>query len=83
MSEKLNRTAKEALESATASLRVLAEEAGLHKVTLAKWRLGMLGVGPDSARKLAEALERRGLRLLELAGRLRARAELEQEGGDE
>ncbi len=83
MTDKLNRTAQEALESATASLRVLAEEAGLHKVTLAKWRLGTLGVGSASALKLAEALQRRALRLLELSGRLRARAELEQEGGDE
>jgi transcriptional regulator with XRE-family HTH domain len=80
MSEKLNQAAKNALDAASASLRELAEEAGVHKITFAKWSSGAANAGPRSALKLAEVLERRALRLLEASARLRAQAEHEQKG---
>ncbi len=80
MSEKLNQAAKDALDAASASLRELAEQAGVHKITLAKWSSGAANAGPRSALKLAEVLERRALRLLEASARLRAQAEHEQKG---
>lgn len=83
MSDKLNRLTKEALDAATASLRLLAEKAQLHKVTLAKWSSGTAGVGAPSALQLAEMLENRALRLLEAASRLKAQAELERKGDDD
>lgn len=79
MSERLNRMTKEALDTATATLRALAEEAGLHHTTLLRWSNMSAGVGARSALKLANALERRGLRLLRIAAWLRGQAE--QEGG--
>ncbi len=80
MSDELNELIREALRAATASLRVLAEEAELHQVTLAKWQSGVVGAGADSALQLAEALQARALRLLEAATRLEARAKIEKEG---
>ncbi len=66
---------KEALDATTATLRALAEEAGLHHTTLLRWSNMSAGVGARSALKLADALERRGLRLLAIAARLRGHAE--------
>ncbi len=80
VSDELNELIREALEAATASLRVLAEEAGLHRVTLAKWQSGVAGAGADSAVQLAEALQKRAARLLTVATRLEARAKIEKEG---
>jgi hypothetical protein len=80
VSDELNELIREALRTATASLRVLAEEAELHQVTLAKWQSGAAGAGTDSALQLAEALQARALRLLEAATRLEARAKIEKEG---
>ncbi len=80
MSNELNELIRKALRAATASLRVLAEEAELHQVTLAKWQSGAAGAGADSALQLAEALQARALRLLEAATRLEARAKIEKEG---
>ena len=62
---------------------MLAEEAELHPVTLARWRTGVLGVSAKSALKLAKALEARALRLMQMASRLRAHAELEKGVSDE
>ncbi len=75
MSERLNRMTKEALDATTATLRALAEEASLHHTTLLRWSNMSAGVGARSAVKLADALERRGLRLLRIAARLRGQAE--------
>ena len=83
MSDELNKLTKEALEAATASLRVLAEDAKLHRVTLAKWHSGSAGVGADSAVQLAESLQARALRLLEAATRLEAQAKVERKGDDD
>ncbi len=80
MGKRLNRVARQAVEAATPSTRVLAEQAGLHSVTVHRWRTGAVGVGPGSALKLARVIKRRALKLLELASRLEAVAE--QEGGD-
>ena len=80
MGEKLNPTTIEAIDAALASMQNLADEAGLHQTTLARWRTGACGVGPGSALKLARTLQRRAARLMEVAHRLGALAE--QEGGD-
>ncbi len=80
MSDELNELTREALGAATASLRVLAEDAGPHRVTLARWYSGASGVGANSAIQLAESLRARALRLLEAATRLEARAKIEKEG---
>ncbi len=81
MGKRLNRVAKQAVEAATPSTRELAEQAGLHSVTVHRWRTGAVGVGPSSAVKLARVIKRRALKLLELASKLEAVAE--QEGGDD
>jgi len=83
MTEQLNRITKEALAAATGSLRELAEEAGLHYVTLTRWRTLSANVSTGSALKLAEVLEKRAATVAGIAVRLRAQAELEQEGGDD
>jgi len=83
MSDELNRLTKEALDAATASLRVLAEDAKLHRVTLAKWHSGSSGIGTESAVQLAESLRARALRLLEAATRLEAQAKVERKGDDD
>jgi len=66
------------MDAALASMQKLADEAGLHQVTLARWSSGRANVGPDSARKLAAVLKARGLRITELAARLKALADLEK-----
>lgn len=75
--ERLNRAVKEAIDFATASTRILADEAGLHISTLARWASGHRGASPAGALQLAGALKRRGLRLLELATDLEALARAE------
>ena len=83
MSEKLNRAAREAIEAALATLGNLADGAGLHQTTVARWRVAMSGTSPESARKLAHALRRRALRVLDAAARLDAAAdEAQEKGGD-
>ena len=83
MSEKLNRAAREAIEAALATLGDLADEAGLHQTTVARWRVSMSGTSPESAKKLADAIRRRALRVLDAAARLDAAAdEAQQKGGD-
>lgn len=83
VSERLEGLAREAIEAAACSGRALAEEARLHPVTLARWRTGVLGVSAKSALRLAHALEARALRLMQIASRLRAQAELEKGVSDE
>ena len=80
MSDELNELTRDALVAATASLRVLAEDAGPHRVTLARWHSGSSGVGADSAIHLAESLRARALRLLEAATRLEVQAKIEKGG---
>ncbi len=83
MSEKLNRAAREAIEAALATLGDLADEAGLHQTTVARWRVAITGSSPESAKKLADALRRRALRVLDAAARLEAAAdEAQEKGGD-
>ena len=83
MSEKLNRAAREAIEAALATLGDLADEAGLHQTTVARWRVAITGSSPESARKLAHALRRRALRVLDAAARLEAASdEAQEKGGD-
>ena len=73
----------EAIEAALATLGDLADEAGLHQTTVARWRVSMSGTSPESARKLADALRRRALRVLDAAARLDAAAdEAQEKGGD-
>ena len=83
MGEKLNQAAREAIETALATLGDLADEAGLHQTTVARWRVAITGSSPESAKKLADALRRRALRVLDAAARLDAAAdEAQEKGGD-
>lgn len=65
------------LHEAPFAMRQLAEEAGLSYDVLRSWRSGRRKPGRSSARRLAEGLERRGERLIELARGLREAAEEE------
>ncbi len=83
INEKLNQAAREAIEAALATLGDLADEAGLHQTTVARWRVAITGSSPESAKKLAHALRRRALRVLDAAARLDAAAdEAQEKGGD-
>ena len=78
MTTKLNEAVADAIGAATASVRVLAEEAGLHISTLARWHIGARGASPSAALQLAGALRRRALGLLDLAARIEALAQTEE-----
>ena len=70
------------LEAAIATSKALADEAMVHGTTLARWRMGATSASPESARKLAAAVRRRALLMLERAAELEAVANLEAEGGN-
>lgn len=70
MGEKVNRIMRKALKAVTASLREIAEEAGVHPVTLARHASRAMGVSPEIALKVARVLRRRGKRLAKLADEL-------------
>ncbi len=78
MGEQLNRIMRDALKAVTASVREIAKEARVSRITLARHASKAMGVSPDVARKVAGVLRRRGERLLALAKRLK-RAALEEE----
>ena len=75
----LDRLALKVLEAATASQRVIAEEADLHYTTLTRWRSGEMHVGPESARRVSRVVRERAMRALELAVRLEAAAQSKEE----
>ncbi len=81
MDERLSRAVEEALEATLASMQTVADEAGLHQTTLARWRMGTVAPSPESALKLASVLKARAVRLLEAAAHLEAQAQAE--GGNE
>lgn len=70
---------REALEAVAPTLREIAAECGFSYGTLRAWKAGIRNPSPSQLDKLADALERRGGRLAELAGDLRAEAK----GGDD
>lgn len=70
MGERVNRIIRQALRAATASVREIAVEARVGRITLARHVTGAMGVSPEIARKVARVLRRRGRRLLALAERL-------------
>lgn len=70
MGELLNQAMRQALAAVTASIREIAEEAGVSRITLARHATGSMGVSPEVARRVAAALRRRGKRLQVLADRL-------------
>jgi DNA-binding LacI/PurR family transcriptional regulator len=70
MGERLNQIMRQALRAVTASVREIAEEAGVGRITLARYVTGAMGVSPKIARKVVKVLRRRGRRLLALAERL-------------
>ncbi|MDP2578210.1 MAG: helix-turn-helix domain-containing protein [Candidatus Palauibacterales bacterium] len=70
MGERLNKAMNRALDRASMSLTTLAEEAGLHHITLRRWRMGTRNVGPDAALKVAKVLKRRSKELAKLAQKL-------------
>jgi transcriptional regulator with XRE-family HTH domain len=73
-SDELGPRVQAALREAPFAMRQLAAEAGLSYDVLRSWRSGRRRPGRASARRLAEGLERRGERLLELARTLHAAA---------
>ena len=64
----------EALERTTGDMGELAEEIGVSYHTLWSWKAGRRTPGPEHTRKLADALDRRGGELSELAAKLREAA---------
>lgn len=66
----MNRLMRQALRSVTASIREIAEDARVGRITLARHVTGRMGVSPEVARKVVGVLRRRGQRLLALADRL-------------
>ena len=80
MRKRLDRLTDRALDAATCSLRTLADETGLHYVTLSRWRAGTRGVGADSALVLATVIRERAERMRRVAGQLEAAARSKQKG---
>lgn len=66
----MNQAMRLALEALTASIREIAEEAGVSRITLARHASGSMGVSPEVAHRVAAVLRRRGKRLQVLADRL-------------
>ena len=79
MTKRLNQLMHRATEGAAVSIRKLAEEAGYHWTTFAKYREGTREVTPEAALALAKVLRRRGRKYLELADRLERLARTERE----
>ena len=61
----------DALDAATGNLEAIAEDAGISYDTLWAWKNGRRNPSPENLAKLADALERRGGELTELAKKLR------------
>lgn len=64
-------TVKEALHRASPELKQIAEETGISYASIKAYRMGKRTPSPENVRKLADALERRGVSLIEAAVRLR------------
>lgn len=79
MSKRLNELMHRALDEAAVSIRELAEEAGYHWTTFAKYREGTRDPTPDAAIALAQVLRKRGRKYLDLADRLERLARSERE----
>jgi DNA-binding LacI/PurR family transcriptional regulator len=79
MGELVNQAMRQALAAVTASIREIAEEAGVSRITLARHATGSMGVSPEVAHRVAAALRRRGKRLHVLADRLERALAKEEE----
>ncbi len=79
MGKRLNQLMHRAMEGGAVSIRELAEEAGYHWTTFAKYREGTREPTPDAALALAKVLRRRGRNLAKLADRLEKLARSERE----
>ncbi len=66
-----------ALDIATGNLKEIADAAGISYATLWAWKAGRRNPTPENLAALANALERRGGELRELAKELRQMTELE------
>ena len=66
---------QQALRALAPSLRDIADETGLSYATLKAWSAGHRTPHGDNLRRLADALERRGGELHELAEKLREEAQ--------
>lgn len=64
-----------ALDRAVATLEDIARDAGITYDTLYAWKAGRRNPSPENLARLADALERRGGELVELAERLREEVE--------
>lgn len=73
---------QDVLDEGTASVEDLATEADLSPHSLWAWAKERRNPSPESLRKLADVLERRGGRMSALAGELRAAARSREEGSD-
>lgn len=73
---------QDVLDEGTASVEDLAREADLSPHSLWAWAKERRNPSPESLRKLAAVLERRGGRMSALAGELRAAARSREEGAD-
>ena len=81
MGTKLDRLMVRALEEACATLGDLAEEAGYHPVSFARYKTGDRRVSPGAAVALAKVLRRRSADLAALGDRLEETARAEKKGG--
>lgn len=74
MSDELNEVVRSALTDGPFNTRILAEESGLSYDLLRSWRTGRRRPSPESARRLAAALDARGRRLQRIAQDLARRS---------
>lgn len=79
MTARLDRLVREAIDAAVMTGRELAAAAGVHFVTVTRWRKGSR-VTPASALALARAIRRRAEAMLRRADALERQAR--KEGGD-
>jgi SOS-response transcriptional repressor LexA len=79
MGKRLKELMFRATEEAAVSIVQLAQEAGYHWTTFAKYREGTREPTAEAAAALAKVLRRRGRRLLDLADRLEKLARSERE----
>jgi len=79
MTEPLGTMVGRVLRDAPFAMRQLAADSGLSYDVLRSWRSGRRRPSRASAKRLADGLERRGQRLLELAQELRANADGEED----
>lgn len=74
MTKRLHEMIDQALDRAAASLEDVARDVGVSYETLYAWKNGRRNPSPENLARLADALEKRGGELTELARELREEA---------